>query len=961
MNRFQKKKGKQFFFLLPMICFFILFRGTTVQAIDIPVKDEAGLESALNLPSFETDTIILTESFNLNKRLVVKSNKIIDMNGKTITAKKGLFAQSGGFNIESAPNFTKFIVKNGKFIGGPTDSNTGAYLTVDNKAGLFYSPKKNYVNVEFQDITHDGDGFFKGRSADVTFKGKVTLNNTAFNVRALNMTMYANPNDVNDPENTDFYGYVNRPGSADPYAQGYGGFNLTFDGYADESAKSVGRPTKNLNIPKHAKVKLLNDKADGYLEYSNNVGNFAQINVEGEFIAEAQGSSLRTTSAFSRGDVGTPTDQSEVNVKPGSTFKVSTTNEKNTYGVIYTYNVDINVDNAKIFDIRNFGNGVFFHGWFNAPHNNFRIFNSNIAVWEKAKKGVGNPLGLWQDVNYLKLEGFHDHDTTATLQNKLTTSNPEIKSKFNINEFSRISNDIKLPIILPDKEFQSNEKVILKNNATTFYGSTDYYLPDGSLVGQPSPGAILTLDISGKKYTTVADGNGDWKFDNLDLSTVKGGTIGKLDLTDTDKRIAKSVSVVIEDKVPPKATPKLIKAKLNDMTNLTNPKDAFASYGDETTSNTQLKFEYVTSLEDREEMVKKVGKYEVEAKVTDEAGNPTVITAPVIVHELTEVITNGFISGNNFEVDYDKWNSATDAEKRNIMLAAEYGDVKGYEIQGNDVTEVTSNPSKMTMSFSGFTWEPKKTYEIQVKVLSYTKKIKVTLVPAAVKMNVKQVYKDTDTAIYKDLATNTPVDNTPKYDVKIGDSIEDVVKNLIDSGKIKMNYTGYNDMAVSSYQVKVDGQVIQTTKVPDKPFELIYGYQGQMIFEQAPNLNFGKVKVSSGNTRTKLDSKSQDEVKIINTFLNDDWTLKAALPKGIKNKKTDEDFLGKLIYIDSVGKEHPVTSSGTKLISQGSTDKSLSTVDVRGTDDSGMRLEQHIGNSRDEYSGELIWSLEDTP
>ncbi|MGX7024905.1 hypothetical protein [Vagococcus hydrophili] len=922
---------------------------TSTKAANYTAYNETQLKQYLELPS--SDTVTLGSTIILNSRITIKANKVLDLNNQILLAKTGAFASSGGFNLTNTQNFTDFTIKNGSIQGGPTNG-----LGADSSnAGVIFAEDKAYnLKVTAENIRHDGDGFFKGHSTDLIFKGKMYLQNTKFNARALNITMFGNPFNENDPGNVDFYGYVDFEGTTDPWAIGQGGVNLSFDGYDHNNATAIGKTTKNLEVPKNAKVKLVNKQKKYNLEYSNNVGNFAQINVDGEFIAEAEGTPLRTTAARYNNQVGTPSDQSEVNVKPGSIFKISSFDVNSTYGTIYTYSVDINVNNPKIFDIRAFGNGRFFHGWPERNKNNFRIYNSDVGVWAKKEKGIGNPLYLWQNVKLIEILKFDNGDSQASLLKKTTTNPAEIAPKFYINDFSRISNDVALPQIVPDKK-------VVGNNETSISGRTEYVLPDGTVVDKVAAGAKMTMIVGGKDYTTTADQNGKWSFNNLPLSTVSGGSTATITLVDADKRYGNPAYVVLEDKTPPKAEPKLIKAKLNDMNNLNDPKLSLVDYSDETTAKSLLKVEYVTTLEERQKMLKEVGKYDVKIKVTDAAGNFTIVDAPVIVHNPTEVITNGFASAKDFEIDYDKWVSATDAQKRSIMLSEEYGNLKGYEIQGNTVTDVSNILAKMTIDFSGRTWEPKKTYPIQVKVMSYTKTVNVTLIPAAVKMNVKQIYSGTDKPIYQDLSANQPVDNGKEYEVKIGDSLEEVVNNLIATGKIKLNYAGYNQVSVKDFVVKVNNNVVATTKVPDQAFQLIYQYQGQMKFDKAPDLNFGKIEVSKDDQISKLATTSQDQVSIINTFLDYGWTLKASLPKGITNKQSGEEFLGELLYIDSAGVRHSINKSGAELISQKSTDKSLSTIDIRGNQTSGMRLEQHIGNTRNDYSGELVWTLEDGP
>ena len=659
--RINKKQG----FVLCAFFSLLIVIGlpTNVKADNYTVYNEAGLKQYLELPS--SDTVTLGGSIVLNSRITIKSNKVLDLNNQAIMAKVGTFDNSGGFNLTNTAGFTDFTIKNGSIQGGPTEG-----LGADgSKAGIVFAEDRAYnLKVTAENIRHDGTAFFKGHSTDLIFKGKMYLQNTKFNARALNITMYGNPFNENDPGNVDFYGYVDFADGANDWATGQGGVNLSFDGYNNNSAKAIGKTTKNLEIPKNSKVKLVNKQSQYSLEYSNNVGNFAQINIDGEFIAEAEGSPLRTTAATNTGQVGTQSDQSEVNVNPGSIFKISSFDVRSTYGTIYTFSVDINVNNPKIFDIRAFGNGRFFHGWTTRNKNNFRLYNSDVGVWAKKDKGIGNPLYLWQDVKLIEILKFDYTDTQAAMLKKTTTNPAEIAPKFYINDFSRISNDVALPQIVPDKK-------VVGNNETSISGRTEYVLPDGTVVDKVAAGAKMTMIVGGKDYTTTADQNGKWSFNNLPLSTVSGGSTATITLVDADKRYGNPAYVVLEDKTPPKAEPKLIKAKLNDMNNLNDPKLSLVDYSDETTAKSLLKVEYVTTLEERQKMLKEVGKYDVKIKVTDAAGNFTIVDAPVIVHNPTEVITNGFASAKDFEIDYDKWVSATDAQKRSIMLSEEYGNL----------------------------------------------------------------------------------------------------------------------------------------------------------------------------------------------------------------------------------------------------------------------------------------------
>ncbi|MEG0731674.1 MAG: MucBP domain-containing protein [Vagococcus sp.] len=715
---------------------FILINPTETKAANYTAYSDSDLKTYLELPS--SDTITLPESLiipmNVNSRIKITGNKILDLNGNKINVKVGAFAQSGGFDLEKSALLTKLTIKNGSFVGGPTDSLGNGYLAYENKAGLFYADPNKEVTVTFQDISHEGDGFFKGRSADVIFKGENNLKNTAFNVRALNINMYANPNDENDPENTNFYGYVDRNGTADPYAQGTGGMNLTFDGYADKSAKSMGRTTKNLEVPKNAKVKLINGvkgAALGYLPYLNTIGNFAQINVNGELITEADGTPLRTTAAFNANVVGTTSDQSELNVKPGSVLKIYSLNEKSEYGTIYTYSVDINVDNPRIFDIRAYGKGRFFHGWIERNMNNFRLTNTDVAVWLKNAQGVGNPEHLWQEVDYITLLKFYYGDTGNAYFKKLKASTPEIESSFYLNDYSRISNDVSLPIVIPGVKS-------IGNSSKKLSGTTDYILPDHTLTGKKSPGATVTMKVNSITKTTKADANGNWTFDNLDLSRISGGSFIELTITDTDKRYNNSKDVAyveVKDTIPPKANPVLVKTLINNYDFINKPENAISGLSDETDSNNNITKKFVDSNEKLKEKADSLGVKALPVSIKDRANNEAIIASTLLTTD--NLTATGLVIGEDFKIPYEEWMAMTTSERRQAIISK--GKVQGWTVTNDSVTEVTNDSNKLSISYTEQNWKPLDVVTITMKVGNYLKTIKATLDVSELKTTINYV------------------------------------------------------------------------------------------------------------------------------------------------------------------------------------------------------------------------------
>lgn len=655
------------------------------------------------------------------KKINVSANKTLDLNGAILKATTGInYTYSGGLELANTTNFTDFTIQNGQIIGGSNDG-LGA---ITNKAGFIYADPNAYkLTVTVKDIDHNnsesnGAAFFKGRGSDIIFKGDVSLYNSAFNVRALNIEMYGNPYDSDDPDNVDFYGYVDKLGWTDFHAIGEGGVNLTFDGYSVNSAKVLKKTTKNLEIPKNAKVKLVNkNNFPGYLNYANNVGNFAQMNIDGEFIAESEGTSLRTTAAFDAGNVGTQSDQSEININPSSRFKISTLNKKNTYGVIYTYNLDINVTDPEIFDIRNFGTGVFFHGWNHRNNSNLNIYKSDIAVWPKEAQGIGNPIFFWQDVLYLQLQKFNFENTKEQLRAKLRSSSPEIDANFDINSYSRISNDVALPMVISNVEE-------IGNNETFIDGSTNYMLPDGRFADRVAAEATVTLSVGSQRLSTVTDSNGNWSFSNLDLSSIKGGSKISLNITDSDQRNGKKATLVkVLDKLPPKGTSKLIKTLINNYDFINHPEYGVKNLQDETTSAANFNLTYLDDTKTLQFKADTLGVKELPISVKDEASNELLVTSPLLVTD--NLSATGLVIGDSMTLDYDTWMTLDDANRRELIIKE--GHVKGWKIAGDLVTEVTSDPKELVISYKNASWKPKDVIDVTLKVGNYSKFLKVTL------------------------------------------------------------------------------------------------------------------------------------------------------------------------------------------------------------------------------------------
>lgn len=918
------------------------------------------------LSSTNTTKIVfeLQNDLTITSRMLVNGDKAINLNGHTLTA-----TNSAYLVLSNVSTTNQFKLYNGTISGGPNVTNAGgldgtsyAFLNVD---------YRKMADIVFEDLTYNslstGGNFFIGLAANIFSLGTVNVTTFCQNIRAANMTFLG-----------DFNGLSFGNGNQDDYGQGNGGLNLSFNGYNysfRNSFSSYGKQTmsqtsgdKRIYIGKDSHVVLKNTNT-GNVDYGNNIGNFSTITVNGSLEAEAVGASLRTTASSSNNSVayknqaGTYNGQANINVNEGAIFKVSSTSTSSTTGTLYTYNTDVHAYKPVTFDMRYYGTGNFFYSYQSSPNSNFYLFEQNIGVWAKSSKGIGNPLSIWQDVETMSLRNFY----VGSSANNVTSSDPTLNaSTFTINNYSRISNDVSLPKVVPDAEFvDASKAVFLNNGSNTFSGTTDYYIKDKLQVGEVAADASVTLKITGgDTYTTQTDAAGNWTFGNLDLSKVKGGTTATLDLTDADQRTATQVKITIKDTLPPVATPKLIKVALGDSGGLVDPKQGVDIFSDETTANGNIKFTFVTSEDDRKSMISSLGVYSVDIEVSDEAGNSVIVTAPVLVYPPGETITDGYVTGNDFKIDYNTWNNATDAERRSFVIAEEYGGVQGYAVNGNTVTDVSADPAKMIVTSGTSVWNPNTSYPITIKVNSYTKVINVTLVPNEVKMQIKQIYKGSDDQpIYSDLETKKTVTNTSVYEETVGEDIVSIITDIATSGEFTLNYDGYTNLSYSDYKIIQNGKEVtpKPETIPKEDFTIVYEYTGQMKFQEvAEKIDFGVVELSGEETTTPLSNTSDNSLAIINTLENSTWKLTAALPEGLTRvDDNSKSFIGSIVYKDSTGKESTIGTDGTMIEMQKSSDL-LSKLNLK-EDTSGMYLRQESGNLKGSYSGKLVWTLTDAP
>lgn len=356
-------------------------------------------------------------------------------------------------------------------------------------------------------------------------------------------------------------------------------------------------------------------------------------------------------------------------------------------------------------------------------------------------------------------------------------------------------------------------------------------------------------------------------------------------------------------------------------------------------------YQYVTDIS---HLMSQIGTHDVQVYIIDNAGNRGVVNSQLIIHEATK---ENVIEASDFKVTQEDLSKVTNLEK----FIIDESKAEAYKIVNHRKEDFT-NQIKVT-EYNGLSTSTKKgkfLVTLSVPNQNMTTQIEVEVIPSEVEMTVRQVYKGTNDLIYEDLVDKVLV-KTVGSTVTIGEPISNAIDKLETAGKLSLEKTGY--LQEGKFIVKVNDVVIETSDIPDEDFEVIFEYIGQMYFDEVPNLEFGQIEISNKKDLYPLDSTKKSEVKIVNTIQDKNWQLKLMLPDGIKNS-ADETYLGDLIYYDDIGTPTIINQTAAEIVTQDSDDL-LSILDMKGKNNSGMKLSQKIGNVKTKYSGQLVWSVED--
>lgn len=148
----------------------------------------------------------------------------------------------------------------------------------------------------------------------------------------------------------------------------------------------------------------------------------------------------------------------------------------------------------------------------------------------------------------------------------------------------------------------------------------------------------------------------------------------------------------------------------------------------------------------------------------------------------------------------------------------------------------------------------------------------------------------------------------------------------------------------------------------DKAQEVIYQYQGALIFTNAPRtLDFGEHKLSTKDEIYSLEKKDKDLTVQDNRSLGSDWEMRATLTKELTDTKSGSKLSNSLHYEGEKSEELelgiPIVIKDTKTDSHDDVNLSEHWLE----ENQGLKLKVKTGKaSVGTYSGEIRWDLYDT-
>lgn len=970
--------------------------------LQTPYPARIKLTRRISFPSYEGSAVINIPS---------GARKELDMNYQTLDA--GLYGQI-------QVNSDYFYLKNGLITGGYSKN---TIPSTKQAGGFIYAPRGNWdASLIIENVRHDNPGvpkkgtggFIVAYGSNIFFKGNNTLNNSNFNVVGGAVTFL----------DGNFNGQVNRMnGNAGLDNTGDGTINIAFARGKDNERREANqyKGDRRIYVKSQADVTLTNPDDLGSATNTNVISNFSVITVDGVLRIDSKrtaiqtvASKYRTGGGYASSDAQTYNGHANIYINEGATFVVHSTPSKSSHGIIYSHYTTLNVYKPALFDLRYdiYNHQNFYH--VNDP-SDMNLYEMDIEVWNIKDKNNGSvPNKTWKDVNTLEVKGF---EWVFSRQGKVTAKpNIDGLGNFKILDYSRIRSEGEFPIIIPDSKYNRNDGNYHYGNGDGTENGPKTVDPEGRFFGIShyrnfSPvvngKVVLQSDTSMTNLTTTTNSKGEWEFNKGELPRKVGWY--SLYVIDGEGKTSRKEKVYVTDTIAPKGETKLVKIEEGDKTKLLDASlsiDGDYTY-DETSPKDKLRYEYLgLSESERLRIISTVGMHNLTVGIYDEANNELRKNAPVLVYKKgTDPDLLGYIEGHDFEIDKNIFTTASEKEKRQYVL--QYGGAKAYERIGNGYNDVTADEAKFTMKYGPISSDGKKQPVILNLVINgkveVTETIYAILVDDSMAINFHfvEMYRYTNEAVnkpkvYSDLTNKKEADVVKTYYKRPATStesinVEELMKKLNSENRLQMDYMGYDrfkevnpgkkttEFAIYYKTNSFSYSHMSETIEYNDMFHLIEAdvyirYNTQTLFSDVPHLTYGDIDITDKNEETyELQTPTagsgptigSNRVTVINTAKKKNWSINLAVKDNKILNEKNEQFIGGLVYYKN-GQEFDITGSPVTLESY--YEPVPSKIDLikdvnfhsQNTDE-GIRLKQRMGNSVGNYSGDLIWTLTDSP
>lgn len=462
------------------------------------------------------DQIQLVGPITLTQLTTVTYNKAIDLNGYELVINGSGELRFSGSNIDA------FILKNGKISGTATtfigDGNNGNPTVATNQL--------SNLKVYLTDLTAEGNNFYNSMTTSVFLSGdiRIQVRNTGFRVK--NFSALAGST-------------VSIHSSGGSASGTTAQVNNTMQGVTMGNYATTGTE-KVFFVEENAHVSI---EVDAGGMYNNGIADFSHLEVYGDLSVDTWGTSLRSTVSY------LARQYVYVNFYPDSIGYIRTRSQVTT-GVLYTYPAIVTVDGPRKFDMIYYGNTRFFWPWVGGNvigsgirNSTISFLNMNIAAWTTSAQGVGTPALLDSNLTYLSISELNNTNTGTV------STDSTILQQFNPNNYSRISNDINMPVANPELSINDASQYLLTTDMESIQGQAQYVDTDNQVVANvPVDKAEIKLVINNKEFITTTDSEGFWTLP-IDLSEINTETIGSLTITDESLR-SNTVSVFVKEPEP---------------------------------------------------------------------------------------------------------------------------------------------------------------------------------------------------------------------------------------------------------------------------------------------------------------------------------------------------------------------------------------------------------------------------